>query len=141
MKEILKNNLEPSINTLGEYIRTIVKTWIPNEERIHSMMSCFPYHCEPSSRNIDEEDYSIANIERVKRILGELDLSKHRLSRRLKEIDKTLSEYKVLLNNLKKKREENVKIIEIVDDEDDFENFWFSSILKILIKLKKRGKK
>jgi len=115
--------LEPSINTLGEYIRTIVKTWIPNEERIHGIMSCFPYHCEPSSRKIDEDDYSLANIERVNKVIKELDLSKHRLSRRLKEIDKTISEYKILFNNLKKKREENVKIIEILDDEDDFENF------------------
>ncbi len=123
LKEVLKNNLEPSINTLGEYIRTIVKTWIPNEERIHGMMSCFPYHCEPSSRKINEDDYSLTNIERVNKVIKELDLSKHRLSRRLKEIDKTISEYKVLLNDLKKKREENVKIIEIVDDEDDFENF------------------
>lgn len=123
LKEILKNNLESSINTLGEYIRTIVKTWIPDEERIHGIMSCFPYHCEPSSRNIDKDDYSLANIERVNKVIKELDLSKHRLSRRLKEIDKTISEYKVLLNNLKKKREENVKIIEILDDDDDFENF------------------
>ncbi len=123
LKEILKNNLEPSINTLGEYIRTIVKTWIPNEERIHGMMSCFPYHCEPSSRKINEDDYSLANIKRVTDVIKELDLSKHRLSRRLKEIDKTISEYKALLNDLKKRREENVKIIEIVDDEDDFENF------------------
>lgn len=123
LKEILKNNLESSINTLGEYIRTIVKTWIPDEERIHGIMSCFPYHYEPSSRNIDKDDYSLANIERVNKVIKELDLSKHRLSRRLKEIDKTISEYKVLLNNLKKKREENVKIIEILDDDDDFENF------------------
>jgi len=122
-KEVLKNNLEPSINTLGEYIRTIVKTWIPNEERIQGMMSCFPYHCEPSSRKINADDYSLLNIERVNKVIKELDISKHRLSRRLKEIDKNISEYTVLLNDIKKKREENMKIIEIVDDEDDFENF------------------
>lgn len=123
LKKVLESNLEPSINTLGEYLRTIVQTWIPNEDRIHSMMSCFPFHQEHSHRNIDEDDYSIANIERVKRILGELNFSKSRISKRLEHIDKRVSHFEGLLNDLKSKRKENTKTIEIVDDDeyDDFE--------------------
>ncbi|MFX1288338.1 MAG: PadR family transcriptional regulator [Promethearchaeota archaeon] len=122
LKEVLKSNLEPSINTLGEYLRTIVQTWIPNEDRIHSMMSCFPYHREYPHRTIDEDDYSIANIERVKRILGELNFSKSRISKRLDHINKRISLFEELLNDLKNKRKENTKTIEIVDD-DDYNNF------------------
>ncbi|MFX0047863.1 MAG: PadR family transcriptional regulator [Candidatus Hermodarchaeota archaeon] len=122
LKEVLKSNLEPSINTLGEYLRTIVQTWIPNEDRIHSMMSCFPYHLEYPHRTIDEDDYSIANIERVKRILGELNFSKSRISKRLDHINKRISLFEELLNDLKIKRKENTKTIEIVDD-DDYNNF------------------
>jgi len=122
LKEVLKSNLEPSINTLGEYLRTIVQTWIPNEDRIHSMMSCFPYHREHQHRIIDEEDYSIANIERVKRILGELSFSKSRISKRLDHINKRISHFEGLLNDLKSKRKANTKTIEIVDD-DDYSNF------------------
>lgn len=124
LKEVLKSNLEPSINTLGEYLRTIVQTWIPNEDSIHSMMSCFPYHREHPHRTIDEEDYSIANIERVKRILGELNFSKSRVSKRLEHIDMRISHFEALLNDLKNKRKENTKPIEIVDDDkyDDFKN-------------------
>ena len=118
LKEVLKSNLEPSIDTLGEYLRTIVQTWIPDEDRIHSMMSCFPFHREHSHRNIDEEDYSIANIERVKRILGELNFSKSRISKRMKHIDTRISHFEILLNDLKVKRKENTKTIEIVDDEE-----------------------
>ena len=123
LKKVLESNLEPSINTLGEYLRTIVQTWIPNEDRIHSMMSCFPFHQEHSHRSIDEDDLSIANIERVKRKLGELNFSKSRISKRLDHIDKRISHFEGLLNNLKSKRKENTKTIEIVDDEeyDDFE--------------------
>ena len=125
LKEVLKSNLEPSINTLGEYLRTIVQTWIPNEDSIHSMMSCFPYHREHSHRTINEEDYSIANIERVKRILGELSFSKSRISKRLDHIDKRISHFEGLLKELKNKRKMNTKTIEIVDDEeyDDFKKF------------------
>jgi len=122
LKEVLKNNLEPSIDTLGEYLRTIVQTWIPNEDRIHSMMSCFPFHREHSHRDIDEEDYSIANIERVKRILGELNFSKKRISKRMVHIDKRISHFEALKNDLESKRKENTKPIEIVDD-DEYDDF------------------
>jgi len=121
LKEVLKNNLEPSIDTLGEFLRTIVQTWIPDEDRIHSMMSCFPFHREHSHRSIDEEDYSIANIERVKRILGELSFSKNRISKRMDHIAKRISHFEVLLNDLEVKRKENTKTIEIVDD-DEYED-------------------
>ncbi len=123
LREVLKSNLEPSINTLGEYLRTIVQTWIPNEDSIHSMMSCFPYNREHSHRSIDTEDYSIRNIERVKRILGELNFSKSRISKRMDHIDERISHLEELLSDLQNKREENTKTIEIVDDDDysDFE--------------------
>ena len=116
LKEVLKNNLEPSINTLGEFLRTIVQTWIPNEESINKMMSCFPYHREHPHRIIDDEDYSITNIERVKRILGELNFSKSRVSKRMDHIDKRISHFEVLLSDLQYKREKNTKTIEIDDD-------------------------
>ncbi len=118
LREVLKSNLEPSINTLGEYLRTIVQTWNPNVDSINNMMSCFPYHKEHPHRTIDAEDYSIANIERVKRILGELNISKSRVSKRMEHIDKRISHFEGLLNNLKTKRKENTKTIEIVDDDD-----------------------
>jgi DNA-binding PadR family transcriptional regulator len=122
LKEVLKSNLEPSMDTLGEYLRTIVKTWIPNEDRIHSMMSCFPYNREHSHRSIDTEDYSIRNIERVKSILSELNFSKSKITKRMEHIDKRISHFEVLLNDLKNEREKNTKTIEIVD-EDEYNDF------------------
>ncbi len=123
LKEVLKNNLEPSINTLGEFLRTIVQTWIPNEDSIHSVMSCFPYNREHSHRSIDTEDYSIRTIERVKRILGELNFSKSRITKRMDHIDKRISHLEALLSDLQTKRETNTKTIEILDDDEyiDFE--------------------
>ncbi|MHA1234995.1 MAG: hypothetical protein ACTSQL_07915, partial [Promethearchaeota archaeon] len=73
-------------------------------------------------RSIDEEDYSIANIERVKRILGELTFSKSRLSKRIDHIAKRISHFEILLSDLKVKRKENTKTIEIVDD-DEYDEF------------------
>ena len=123
LKEVLKSNLEPSMDTLGEYLRTIVKAWIPNEDRIHSMMSCFPYNREHSHRSINTEDYSIRNIERVKSILSEVNFSKSKITKRMEHIDKKISHFEELLSDLQSKREKNTKTIEIVDDDDynDFE--------------------
>jgi DNA-binding PadR family transcriptional regulator len=123
LKEVLTSNLETSMDTLGEYLRTIVKTWIPNEDRIHSMMSCFPYNREHSHRSIDTEDYSIRNIERVKSILSELNFSKSKITKRMEHIDDKISHLEDLLNDLKSKREKNTKTIEIVgeDEYNDFE--------------------
>ena len=122
LKEVLKSNLEPSINTLGEFLRTIVQTWIPDEDSIHSMMSCFPYNREHSHRSIDTEDYSIRNIERIKRILGELNFSKTRITKRMDHIDKRISHLDELLSDLQSKREKNTKTIEIVG-EDEYSDF------------------
>ncbi|MFX1418669.1 MAG: PadR family transcriptional regulator [Promethearchaeota archaeon] len=122
LKEVLKDNFEPSMNTLGDYIRTVVNAWLPNEKGIKGVMSCFPYHCAPTHREINEEDFSLANINRIERIIKDLKYSKERISIRLKEISKEIEEYENILNDLKIKREANTKTIPIVDD-DEYENF------------------
>jgi DNA-binding PadR family transcriptional regulator len=122
LKEILKDNFETSMNTLGDYIRTIVNAWLPHEKDIKGVMSCFPYHCSPIHRKIDQDDFSLGNIKRIERILNDLAYTKERLSARLNEIDNEINKYKQIIENLKIKREKNTKSIPIVDDEE-YENF------------------
>jgi len=122
LKEVLKNNFETSMNTLGDFIRTVVNAWLPHEKRIKGVMSCFPYHCAPVEREIDQEDFSLTNIRRVERIVKDLKYSKERISNRLDEINKGLERYETILKNLKNKREVNIKKIPIVDD-DEYEKF------------------
>lgn len=122
LKEVLRDNFELSINTLGDFVRTIVKTWIPNEERINNAMLCFPFDCMTHHPKMDKTDYSLPNIERLTRKIKELEFSKLKLSGRLNEIARRIANHKTLLTELKMKREKNMKIIEIVDDEE-YENF------------------
>ncbi|MFW9901104.1 MAG: PadR family transcriptional regulator [Candidatus Thorarchaeota archaeon] len=122
LKEVLKDNFEHSMNTLGDYIRTVVNAWLPHEKRIKGVMSCFPYHCAPVEREIDQEDFSLTNIRRVERIVNDLKYSKERISNRLNEINKGLERYEIILANLRNKREANIKTIPIVDD-DEYEKF------------------
>jgi DNA-binding PadR family transcriptional regulator len=122
LKEVLKNNFEPSMNTLGDYIRTVVKAWLPHEKGIKGVMSCFPFHCAPTQREINQEDFSLTNIDRVKRIVNDLRFSRERISLRLEEIEKEIKKYEEILKGLKLKRDANTKNIPIVGDEE-YENF------------------
>jgi DNA-binding PadR family transcriptional regulator len=122
LKEVLKDNFETSMNTLGDYIRTVVNAWLPQEKGIRGVMSCFPYHCKPLQRDINQEDFSLKNFNRIERIINDLKFSKERIEARLQEINKEILEYENILKNLKTKREENTKSIPIVDD-DEYERF------------------
>jgi DNA-binding PadR family transcriptional regulator len=116
LQEVLKDNLASSMGTLGDYISTIIQTWVPNEENINEVMSCFPFHCRPAVREINENDCTLGNIERVNRIIQDLSFSKRRLSHRLKEIDERLYHFQEVLEKLKSEREKRMKPIEFVDD-------------------------
>ena len=122
LKEVLKENFEDSMNTLGDYIRTVVNAWLPHEKRIKGVISCFPYHCGTIEREIDQEDFSLKNIRRIERIVNELKYSKERISMRLDDINTKLAKYEDLLKNLVNKRKANSKTIPIVDD-DEYEKF------------------
>ena len=122
LKEVLKNNFEPSMNTLGDYIRTVVNAWLPHEKGIKGVMSCFPYQCAPIEREIDQEDFSLTNISRVERIINDLKYSQERISMRLEEINNEIEKYEKTIIDLKMKRDANTKSIPIVED-DEYENF------------------
>jgi len=122
LKEVLKENFEHSMNTLGDYIRTVINAWLPNEKRIKGVMSCFPYHCGTIDREINQEDFSLRNIKRVERIVNDLNYTKERISLRLEDINQEVEKYEEVLKTLINKRETNIKTIPIVDD-DEYENF------------------
>ena len=122
LKEVLNTSLESSINSLGDYIRTILQTWAPNEEKLNSVMSCFP-HCQPVRTEIDEEDYSLQNIARINRIIRDLQFSEKRLSKRLESINEKILYYNDLIKRFETTREANMKNIEIVDEEEYEKDF------------------
>ncbi|MFW9947461.1 MAG: PadR family transcriptional regulator, partial [Candidatus Odinarchaeota archaeon] len=120
LEEILKDNFESSVSTLGDYIRTIIQTWLPEEKDMKRVMSCFPFHYDSHRWKINEEDCSLENINRLERIINDLDFSRKRLIHRLGEIDKEIEHYQKMLEKLKIERDRNAKTIPIVDG-DEFE--------------------
>ena len=118
---VLEDNLEPSISSLGDYIKTILKASMPSEETIEKMMCCFPFPEFPFDQEVDETDYSLNNIERLERIITHLKRGKQRIEMRVDGLNKKIEGYTKILEKIKAERDKNVKIIEIVDDDEEFE--------------------
>ena len=123
LKRVLEDNLEPSITTLGDYIKTIIKASVPSEEMMEKMMGCFPFPEFPFDHEIDEADYSLRNIERLERIIMHLKQGKRRLETRLKVLKHKVDDYTKILETIRAERDKNAKIIEIVDDDEEFDKF------------------
>ena len=123
LRRVLESNLEPSINSLGDFIKTIFKASMPSEETMERMIGHFPFPGFTQDYEIDEDDYSLHNIERLKRIVSHLERGKLDLEQKLNGIEKKIEKYKDVLEKIKFEREENAKVIEIIDDDEEFDNF------------------
>ncbi len=123
LKKVLESNLEPSINCLGDYIRTIIKASVPSEKTIQRMMHCFPFPGIPFAEEVNETDYGRDNINSIKRTISHLKLARRRMKDRIRNINEKIERFSKILEKIEIERNKNAKPIEIVDNEEDFENF------------------
>lgn len=124
LRKSLKGNFEPSVNTLGKFIRTILQG-IKVDADFDALFSCFPFceHFPEQKPKIDEEDLSRENIENIEKIISNLKHRKEQLQRRIKIVEQEIDYYEDILEKVKKNREDKAKPIPIVDDDEEFENF------------------
>jgi DNA-binding PadR family transcriptional regulator len=122
LKEALKGHFKPSIDTLGKFIRTILQG-INLDERMEEMFSCFPFRDYSHEEDIDENDLSRENIERIKKRISSLKRRKRQLTLQKTKVNNAVKHYEKVLENIEQKREKEAKPIPIVDDDEEFENF------------------
>ena len=123
LKQVLESNLEPSITSLGDFIKTIFKASMPSEETMVRMIGHFPFPGFTQDYEIDEQDYSLRNVERLKRIIAHLENGKQSLEQRLNGLEIRIEKYKEVLEKIRIERNVNAKTIEIVEDDEEFVNF------------------
>ncbi len=116
LRDVLENKLQPSIDTLGGFIRTILKA-IPKTSCFS--MSAMPVHCMV----IPEQEESDIGVKNIKTTIQKLTKVKNGLEKQLQDIEAQLSRYKTLLEEAELDRKNNTKIIPITDDDEEFENF------------------
>ena len=122
LKENIEDNLRNSIDTLGDFVNTIVKAF-PIKVGIDDCFCGWPSHGSPEPEKIDKDDYSPGNIKNIGNILERLEKSKLRFQGKLESIDKHISEYKDILKRLNEDKKKYTKEIEIIDGDEEFEDF------------------
>lgn len=118
LNHALKNNFRLSINSLGDFLQTIIKAIPRFEENVSNAFCCFPFHDSPMDEKIDIDDISKMNIERIKSIINRLKISKEKHEKRLERINNNLERYNSLLKKVKEERKLRKQPLEIFDDDD-----------------------
>lgn len=116
LKNVLDENIFPSMHSLMDYIFTIVNDFPNIKRNVETMFCSFPYHRSIIDKEIVESDLSLANQKHIEQSIRKLESSKNRLKEKIKMIDNRIVELKSVLENIKKARKETAKPIEIVDD-------------------------
>ena len=121
LQENLEGNLRHSIDTLGDFVQTVIKAF-PVRFNVDDCFCGWPSHDTFDDINVDDKMYTLNNIEKIKGIIERLNEAKKRYKRRIKRIDKQITKYQELLEKIEEGREK-AKPIEIIDDDDEFDNF------------------
>jgi len=121
LQEILEGNLRLSIDKLGDFVETVIKAF-PVRFNFDDCFFGWPSHDKVEDFKIDEELYTLKNMEEIRSIIERLKVAEKRYKRRINHIDKQITKYQELLEKIEKGREK-AKPIEIIDDDDEFDNF------------------
>ncbi|MBN1800873.1 MAG: PadR family transcriptional regulator [Candidatus Lokiarchaeota archaeon] len=122
VKDMIEINLRNSIDTLGEYMKTVLKA-VPTSLSVDDCFCGWPSRETHQESTLDEENYSLDNIERLQTAIQRLKVAKERYSKRIAHLESQIISYEKLLDKLKKGREEKARRIEILDEDADFEDF------------------
>ena len=117
LKNVLSDNIFPSMHSLMDYIFTIVDDFPGIKRNIETMFCSFPYHRSVNHPKINEEDLTLQNQHLIENSIKKLEHSKHELTERIKMIEKQISKSKRVLTVIKKERVVKAKNIEILDDD------------------------
>ena len=117
LKNVLNDNILPSMHSLMDYIFTIVNDFPGIRRNVETMFCSFPYHKSVEHPEINEKDLSLQNQHLIENSIKKLEHSKNKLTERFKMIDKRILKFKTILEEIKKEREEKAKIIEVLDDD------------------------
>ncbi|MBY9007403.1 MAG: helix-turn-helix transcriptional regulator [Candidatus Lokiarchaeota archaeon] len=122
LEDALEGHFEPSLKTLGTFIRTIMEG-IKIDDDMEQVFSCFPFCDRGIDREINKNDLSRENIEYIKKTIKSLKHREKKLKYRLNKMKNQIKSYEDILKIIIETRENNAKPIPIVDDDKEFEDF------------------
>ncbi|MFW9866499.1 MAG: PadR family transcriptional regulator [Candidatus Thorarchaeota archaeon] len=117
LRNVLDNNIQPSVNSLMDFIFTMIDDIPRIKSNVETMFCSFPHHRSVMMVNIDESDLSLQNISRIKHHIRSMEITRDKLQRRIKELNEQIEASKSILKDIEEKRK-NAKPIEILDEDD-----------------------
>lgn len=116
LQNTLNSNIESSIESLGDYIKTIIKAIPHFEEDIDKKFCGFPFHACTPQKDVDPSDLSQNNINRIKKAILDLKKARKRLLRRIETVENQIKRHQELLNKIEEEREKTRVEIKIEEE-------------------------
>jgi DNA-binding PadR family transcriptional regulator len=116
LQNTLKSNIEISIGSLGDYIKTIIKAIPQVEQKVDQMFCGFPFHSCIPQKDVDPSDLSQKNINRIKQTLLDLNKTRKNLMGRIEIIENQIKSYQDLLEKIQAERDHTRVEIKIEDE-------------------------
>ncbi len=114
LKNVLTKYLQPNVNSLMDFINTMI-TDIPRvKHNVETMFCSFPHHRQIK---IDKSDLSLSNIQHIKEFIKRLEASKTELKQRIERITNQIVKHQSLLAKIEEDREKESKPIDIFSDD------------------------
>lgn len=116
LQNTLNSNFRRSIDSLGDYIQTVIKA-IPRFEKNVDVMFCgFPFHACSPQEEVDPSDLSQTNINRIQKAIADLDKTRSKLLKRVEIVENQIKKHRDLLEKIEEDREKNKKEINIEEE-------------------------
>ena len=116
LQNTLNSNFRRSIDSLGDYIQTVIKA-IPRFEKNVDVMFCgFPFHACTPQEEVDPSDLSQTNINRIQKAIADLDKTRDKLLKRVEIVESQIKKHRDLLEKIEEDREKNKKEISIEEE-------------------------
>jgi DNA-binding PadR family transcriptional regulator len=116
LQNTLNSNLRRSVDSLGDYIQTIIKAIPRFESNVDTMFCGFPFHACNPMEELDPTDLSQGNINQIKKTISNLQKTRKNLLRRMETIDKQIKRHQEMLKKIEQERELSKKEIKIEEE-------------------------
>ncbi|MEJ2295349.1 MAG: PadR family transcriptional regulator [Candidatus Lokiarchaeota archaeon] len=116
LQNTLNSNFRRSIDSLGDYIQTVIKA-IPRFEKNVDVMFCgFPFHACTPQEEVDPSDLSQSNISRIQKAISDLKKTRNKLLKRVEIVENQIKKHRDLLEKIEEEREKTKKEIKIEEE-------------------------
>ncbi|MFX1323436.1 MAG: PadR family transcriptional regulator [Promethearchaeota archaeon] len=117
LKDTLSNKIYPSMHSFMNSIFTLIGDIPRIKNDVETMFCSYPHHRSVLHVKIDEDDWSLENINRIKTHIETLEMTRDKLQNRITQLNNQIENSLSILKDIEEKRK-NARVIDILDEDD-----------------------